>query len=110
MNLAGRDPCGIVQPGSEYDELLHFVADALRKLEDPNTGASVVTSVARPEELYAGPAVEFAPDLTIDWSDAAYMMTERGWSSRDVFVERWRKGMSWPTTGSHRYDGELYCG
>lgn len=107
VNLAGRDPCGIVQPGSEYDELLHFVADALRKLEDPNTGAPVVTSVARPEELYAGPAVEFAPDLTIDWSDAAYMMTERGWSSRDVFVERWRKGMSWPTTGSHRYDGVL---
>ena len=22
-------------------------------------------------------------------------------------VERWRKGMSWPTTGSHRYDGVL---
>ena len=107
VNLAGRDPHGIVQPGSEYNELLNYVGDALRKLQDPNTGAKVVTGVARPEQLYAGPAVEFAPDLIVDWSDAAYMMTERGRSSGDVFVERWRKGMSWPTTGSHRYDGVL---
>jgi len=107
VNLAGRDPQGIVQPGKEYDELLNYVEDALCRLQDPNTGARVVTSVARPEELYAGPAVEFAPDLIIDWSDAAYMMTERGRSGSDVFVERWRKGMSWPTSGSHRYDGVL---
>jgi predicted AlkP superfamily phosphohydrolase/phosphomutase len=107
VNLSGRDPHGIVQPGSEYDELLHFVTDALRKLEDPDTGAPVVTSATRPEELYAGPAIEFAPDLIVDWADAAYMMTERGGSSGDVFVERWRRGMSWPTTGSHRYDGVL---
>ena len=63
--------------------------------------------MARPGELYTGPADDFAPDLIIDWSDAAYMMTERGRSGSDVFVERWRKGMSWPTTGSHRYDGVL---
>ncbi len=51
--------------------------------------------------------MEFAPDLIVDWSDAAYMMTERGRSKNDVFMERWRKGMSWPTSGSHRYDGVL---
>ena len=107
VNLSGRDPHGIVQPAKEYDELLNIVADALLKLEDPNTGKPVVSGVARPEQLYSGPAIEFAPDLVIDWSDAGYMMTERGCSSGDVFVERWRKGMSWPTTGSHRYDGVL---
>lgn len=107
VNLAGRDPHGIVQPGKEYDELLNRVGDALCKLRDPKTGARVVTGVARPQQLYTGPAIEFAPDLIVDWSDAAYMVTERGRSSGEVFVERWRKGMSWPTTGSHRYDGVL---
>ena len=96
-----------MQPGNEYHELLNFVGDSLHKLKDPNTGEPVVTSVARPDQLYQGPAIEFAPDLIVDWADAAYMMTERGPSTGDVFVERWRKGMSWPTTGSHRYDGVL---
>ncbi len=107
VNLAGRDPQGIVQPGDEFEELLGRVSDALRKLEDPESGVPVVTSVVRPAQLYSGPAAEFAPDLIVDWKDAAYMTTERSRSSRAVFAERWRKGMSWPTSGSHRHDGAL---
>ena len=107
VNLAGRDPHGIVRPGDEYGRLLDDIEDALFKLKDPDTGAKIVTSVARPQQLFTGPAVEFAPDLIVDWSDAAYMITERGRSNGEVFVERWRKGMSWPTTGSHRYEGVL---
>jgi arylsulfatase A-like enzyme len=49
--------------------------------------------------------MEFAPDLVVDWKDGAYMTTERAGSGNAVFGERWRKGMSWPTTGSHRHDG-----
>ncbi|MFQ5634526.1 MAG: alkaline phosphatase family protein [Gammaproteobacteria bacterium] len=107
VNLAGRDPHGIVQPGNEYAELLDTIERALRGLRDPGSGEPVVTDVARPAELYAGPAIEFAPDLIVDWSDAAYMTTERSRSEDAVFGERWRKGMSWPTTGSHRYDGAV---
>jgi predicted AlkP superfamily phosphohydrolase/phosphomutase len=106
-NVAGRDPLGTVQPGDELEQLLSLVSDALYKLEDPESGVPVVTSVARPARLYSGPGVEFAPDLIVDWKDAAYMTTERGRSSNAVFGERWRKGMSWPTTGSHRHDGAL---
>lgn len=107
VNLVGRDPHGIIRPGREYDELLDSVEQALCQLKDPDLGTPVVASVLRPTELYAGPGVEFAPDLIVDWSDAAYMMTERGRSKNDVFMERWRKGMGWPTSGSHRYDGVL---
>lgn len=107
VNLAGRDPHGIVRKGDEYDELLSSVEDALRELEDPVTGAPVVASVARPEQLYTGPAIDSAPDLTVIWSDGAYMTTEYARGRDEVFVERWRKGMSWPTTGSHRCDGML---
>jgi len=107
VSLAGRDPGGIVQPGDEYDELLEFVTRALGTLRNPDSGAPVVASVTRPQQLYTGPAVEFAPDLIVDWTDGAYMTTEMGRASGEVFVERWRKGMSWPTTGSHRHDGVL---
>jgi len=107
VNLAGRDPYGIVRPGADYDALLDTVEQSLLKLEDPASGAPVAASVARPTQLYSGPAVEFAPDLIVDWTNGQYMMTERGPSKGDVFVERLRKGMSWPTTGSHRHDGVL---
>ncbi len=107
VNLAGRDPGGIVQPGHECDGLLKIVARALGELKNPDSGAPVVKSVARPQQLYTGPAIEFAPDLIVDWTDGAYMTTETGHARGEVFGERRRKGMSWPTTGSHRYDGVL---
>jgi predicted AlkP superfamily phosphohydrolase/phosphomutase len=105
VNLAGRDSSGTVQPGVELDELLSVVSDALYKLKDPDSGVPVVTSVVQPARLYSGPAMEFAPDLVVDWKDAAYMTTERAGSGNAVFGKRWRRGMSWPTTGSHRHDG-----
>ena len=61
VNLAGRDPHGIVQPGAEYDNLLKDVTDALTELKDPQTGQPVVAGVSRPDQLYSGPAVGHAP-------------------------------------------------
>jgi predicted AlkP superfamily phosphohydrolase/phosphomutase len=109
VNLAGRDPHGIVNPGKEYDNLLDDIASELGKLRDPVSGDAVVSSVSRPGEAFNGPAIEFAPDLIVDWKECAYMTTETGSNDGEVFVERWRKGMSWPTTGSHRYDGVLFA-
>ncbi len=63
--------------------------------------------VHRAQELYAGPMLPWAPDLTVEWRDNAYMPTEDEGDRRTVFVPRWREYMAWPTTGSHRIDGVL---
>jgi predicted AlkP superfamily phosphohydrolase/phosphomutase len=54
VNLAGREPQGIVQ-SSEYDAVVEGVRADLLRLTDPQTGVSVVTTASRRDELYSGP-------------------------------------------------------
>jgi predicted AlkP superfamily phosphohydrolase/phosphomutase len=106
INLKGRDPHGIVAPGSEYETVRQAIIDRLGELRDPDTGENAVTRVYRREELFEGPMTYLAPDLLIEWRDDMYMPAEQEAGDK-VFVTRWREGMSWPTSGSHRMDGVL---
>ncbi|HZL99861.1 MAG TPA: alkaline phosphatase family protein, partial [Planctomycetota bacterium] len=54
VNLAGREPQGIVPP-EQYDATVAELQTALLGLRDPKDGARVVTSVSRRDELYDGP-------------------------------------------------------
>jgi len=109
VNLKGRDPHGIVAPGAEYESLLREVEERLLDLTDPATGAKAVDAVLRAEEIYAGPWVPAAPDLTIAWHDTAYMPTESDRDEDEVFVTRRREYMKWPTSGAHRIDGCFFA-
>jgi len=75
LNVAGRQPHGIVQPGSEYDRLCDTIATSLLSLTDPGTDQGVVERVSRKDELFHGPHVDNAPDLYIHWKNDAYL----GW-------------------------------
>ncbi len=107
INLRGRDPYGIVAPGAEYEAVRQEIIDGLRQLRDPGTGEPAVTRVHRREELFSGPMMDLAPDLFIEWHDDMYMPAEQQAERDQVFVTRYREGMSWPTTGSHRLEGVL---
>jgi predicted AlkP superfamily phosphohydrolase/phosphomutase len=107
INLAGREPHGIVSPGPEYEQVRNRVIAAFEQLVDPQTGQKVVSRVHRREELFAGPMVEWAPDLIIEWRDCAYQSTESERNKDEVFVQRWREYMDWPTSGGHRIEGIL---
>ncbi|MBC8512315.1 MAG: alkaline phosphatase family protein [Dehalococcoidia bacterium] len=76
INLKGRQPQGIVEPGAEYDELCALIDEKLRELRDPATGEPYVERVVRREEIYSGPWVERSPDLLVcfrrgGWMDSA---------------------------------------
>lgn len=107
INLKGRDPRGIVAPGVEYDAVRQAIIDRLGELRDPDTGERAVTRVARREDLFRGPMTDLAPDLFIEWRDDMYMPAEQPGERDRVFVTRYREGMSWPTSGSHRLEGVL---
>lgn len=107
INLEGRDPFGIVKPGEEYDALLRLITEALKQLVDPKTGKPVVARVTRPDKVFYGSLVERAPDLMVEWTNHEYMVTEQFQRDDAIFVDRMRKGMNWPTTGSHRHEGVL---
>jgi predicted AlkP superfamily phosphohydrolase/phosphomutase len=67
INVAGREPAGIVKPGKEYEEVREDIIEALFKWVDPETGQPLVRKVHKREEVYCGPWVERAPDLLIEW-------------------------------------------
>jgi predicted AlkP superfamily phosphohydrolase/phosphomutase len=107
INLRGRDPNGIVAPGAEYEAVRQDIIDRLGELRDPDTGRKAVTQVYRREELFQGPMINLAADLFIEWHDDMYMPAEQEREREKVFVTRYREGMSWPTSGSHRLEGVL---
>jgi predicted AlkP superfamily phosphohydrolase/phosphomutase len=66
VNLRGRQPRGVVAPGAEYEALRDALARELRALVDPASGAPLVRSVRRREEVYEGPHQADAPDLVVE--------------------------------------------
>jgi predicted AlkP superfamily phosphohydrolase/phosphomutase len=58
--------------------------------------------VHRAAEFYRGRWRDHAPDLVVQWRNGEYMPNETEARGSEVFAERWRESMSWPTTGSHR--------
>ncbi|MEI2692188.1 MAG: alkaline phosphatase family protein [Anaerolineae bacterium] len=90
INLAGRDPHGIVQPGAEYEALRDQIVATLPALTDAATGGRPIRRVWRREELFHGPYLERFPDLIVE---AEYA---------DVFKPRGNvsgRGRSPPTDG-----------
>jgi len=65
LNVAGREPYGIVQPGQEFDELRNRLAEELIKAVDP-LGRKVFRAVHRYEELFRGPYADGVGDLIVE--------------------------------------------
>jgi predicted AlkP superfamily phosphohydrolase/phosphomutase len=73
LNLHGREPRGIVEPGREAEALKREITSQLSQLVDPETGEVIVDVVYRREELYSGIYLDRAPDLLVVMKDYAYM-------------------------------------
>jgi len=105
VNLAGREPQGIVESGAEYELLRDELIEALGSLTDPADGQPIVDAVLKREEIYQGPHLEDAPDLLIIMRDFAYITRlgyEFGNSSGEIVgTSRIHE------SGGHRLDGIL---
>lgn len=69
INLKGREPNGVVEPGPEAEALKKKLVGELAAAVDPESQEKVVDKVYRREDVYQGPWVEKAPDLSIRWRD-----------------------------------------
>lgn len=76
LNLRGREPKGIVEPGQEYEALREEVVQALQALRDPRTGALVLQRVFRREEVYRGPYLASAPDILLELTEGYEVTSE----------------------------------
>jgi len=100
INQVGKRPQGIVQAGSEYDQLRDGIAARALEIRDPATGQPVVEKVYRREEIYSGPLVDKAPDLVLQSRNWEYMAFGHADFGASHIVEP-IVGM----TGHHRPDG-----
>ena len=102
INLRGREPGGVVEPGADYDAACEQLAQDLLELVNVETGEPVVNGVSRTEDHYERSAVDALPDLFIDWNHERPVETI--WSARTGLIhgryDLWR-------TGDHRLDGML---
>jgi predicted AlkP superfamily phosphohydrolase/phosphomutase len=77
INLRGREPQGMVEPGAEYEALCEEIADELRLLTDDSSGTPAVAEVVRPAQLLEGPHVDELPDLLVRWTSSAFLRAVR---------------------------------
>jgi predicted AlkP superfamily phosphohydrolase/phosphomutase len=104
INLKGREPDGLVQPGQEYDLLCDRLTEALLAIENINSGRKAVQWVTRARELYQGPHLDALPDLFVEWDHSAPLTRLR--SPRIGTVEG---DPGSHRTGSHRQGGLWLC-
>lgn len=105
VNVKGRFPGGIVEPGEPYRRVKRQIIDALSQATDPTSGERVFVGVHDRDEIYHGDFVDEAPDVVFDLAPG-YMVSNvtlppillrRGFL-RDV-------GGGWQYSGYHLPDG-----
>ncbi len=103
INVKGRNPHGIVEPGKEYEEVREQIMEGLRTLKDPETGQLLASEVHKREDVYSGPFLEMAPDVLYVLAEGRHIVSTQ---HADHFIEDSERD-----TGSHRIEGMfIACG
>jgi predicted AlkP superfamily phosphohydrolase/phosphomutase len=67
LNLKGREPNGIIEPGEQQEALLSELQNGLTSIIDDN-GKQVISEVYRADRAYRGSETYFAPDLVVGYA------------------------------------------
>ena len=105
INLKGRDYAGTVPP-SEYEALCDRLIEELKAVCDPETGLPVFTNIYRRGEVYAGDALDLAPDLVPEMAE--HFDNGRRWALGPMLSLAGRKEFALPSrrlTGTHAQEG-----
>jgi len=84
INLKGREPLGVVEPGTEYERLRDKIISELYHFKDPYTFENIVEEVYRKEEIFNGEYVSAAPDIVIIPANNNYYLDSNKRTSRHV--------------------------
>jgi predicted AlkP superfamily phosphohydrolase/phosphomutase len=107
INVKHKYAQGIVEPGSEADEIREEVSQRLTALVDPENGASAVKRVYIASRFYKGPYRENGPDLIVGYQRGYRVSwdTAIGRTTEEVFHSN---NKAW--SGDHCVDASLVPG
>jgi predicted AlkP superfamily phosphohydrolase/phosphomutase len=107
LNLRGREREGIVEPGTQADELVREIKDKLVNMRDPQNNLVAITRVDRASEVYQGPYTQQGPDLLVGYNRGyrAGWQTILGNFPADIFEDNTN-----PWSGDHCMDYTLVPG
>lgn len=104
INLKGRDSMGAALE-SEYDEICNFICSELKDAVDVLNNKKIIDSVFRREDVYEGPYIDKAADISVNWKPDAVIHGIRTKSSpNNIKPVKWE----WPyeiATGGHSLNG-----
>ena len=112
INLRGREPQGIVEPGEEYERVREQLMADLRALRDPDSGKPVFEAVYRREDIYHGPYLDLAPDV-VGLLDPTYHVAAVDWRpAGGGVIASLEEGLLFvgDLTGQHDMEGILIAG
>jgi predicted AlkP superfamily phosphohydrolase/phosphomutase len=65
LNVKGREPEGIVEPGQEYENVRQEIMSLAERFAHPRTGERLIGEIVKKEDVYNGPYLDRAPDLIL---------------------------------------------
>ncbi len=88
VNLRGREPAGLVQPGAAYEAVLAQLEADFAALVDPVTGGPAVRRVDRATALFGGEPPLLLPDLLVEWQPARHFLERVAHPKGDLHQRR----------------------
>ena len=115
INLKGREPQGVIEPGRTYELLREEIIEKLSGFTNPATNDKIVHKAYKREELYQGDQLDKAPDIILELNcEQGYsysLLSSRVESGKEILRTLRQdelmgaKGKS--MNGSHRMEGIL---
>lgn len=104
INLVGREPNGVIHPGTEYDDFCQSLTQDLFSFTNVENGEPLITKVLRTDEIYQGDHMDGLPDLMVEWSRAAPISTIHSPKTGEISGES-----DCPRTGDHKPEGLFFA-
>lgn len=104
INLKGREPEGVVEPGDEYDSLVGELIDDLLSFTNTESGEPLVEECVAVAKEYAGELLDTLPDVSVTWNTKHPIRKSSSPKTGEVINEQ-LSGRS----GDHRPIGQFFA-
>jgi predicted AlkP superfamily phosphohydrolase/phosphomutase len=103
MNVRGREPQGILEPGPELERETERLRSELAALKQPDSGKPIAREVVRGSDLFKGGRVAEAPDLLL----VPYDFTCWAFAQNEFATSQWLTRPHDNRNGHHRMEGVI---